>query len=190
MIPIRTERLIIRNWQETDRDLFYRINCDDTVMAYFPFRRSREEADRFMDELRADIDRRGYGFTALERIEDGVCIGFTGISPTRDLPSRQPQAVEIGWRLAPEYWGQGYVTEAATAILDLAFNDIGLKEIVSFAVTGNHRSTAVMERLGMHRRSEADFNHPNVPASCPRLARHVVYVMAKNDWAHRKKPAR
>ena len=55
MRPIRTARLILRNWEERDRDLFHRINSDDRVMEFFPFRRDRAEADAMMDRVRADI---------------------------------------------------------------------------------------------------------------------------------------
>ena len=78
MKPLHTPRLIIRNWEERDRPLFHRINSDDTVMEFFPFRRTREQADAVMDQLRAAIDANGYGFAALEIAETGEAIGFAG----------------------------------------------------------------------------------------------------------------
>lgn len=77
------------------------------------------------------------------------CIGFIGLLDTDHLPFLPAGTVEIGWRLAPEFWGHGYVTEAAEAWLAYGFETLGLEEIVSFAVKDNSRSTAVMERLGM-----------------------------------------
>ncbi|RUZ98805.1 N-acetyltransferase, partial [Mesorhizobium sp. M7A.F.Ca.US.002.01.1.1] len=66
MKPMRTERLILRNWEDRDRDLFHRINSDDRVMEFFPFRRDRAQADAKMDELRAWTTNDGYGFAAAE----------------------------------------------------------------------------------------------------------------------------
>ena len=103
------------------------------------------------------------------------------------LRAIDPEAgtIEIGWRLAPEYWGKGYVTEAAQAWTDFGFEALSLDEIVSFAVWNNVRSTAVMERLGMLRDTSGDFDHPNVPGTHPHLRRHVLYRLSKRDWRAR-----
>ena len=98
--------------------------------------------------------------------------------------------IEIGWRLAPEFWGQGYVTEAAEAWLAYGFETLDLDEIVSFAVAENHRSIAVMKRLGMRADPEADFDHPTVPESHPHLKRHVLYRLSRADWQARKRATR
>ena len=186
MRRLETERLIIRNWEDRDRELVHRINSDDDVMQFFPFRRSRAEADAFLDRIRAENESRGYGFAALELKESGACIGFAGLYPDNVAPSRLAGAVEIGWRLAPEFWGKGYVTEAAEALLAFGFEELGLKEIISFAVWNNDRSTAVMRRIGMMRDLEADFDHPRVPDTHPQLKRHVLYSLKRKDWASRR----
>ena len=78
------------------------------------------------------------------------------------------------------------MTEAAKALMDHGFHTVGLPEIVSFAVSANRRSTAVMERLGMRRVPERDFDHPRVPDSHPHLRRHVVYVLTGDEWLSRQ----
>ena len=185
MKPIRTQRLILRNWEERDRDLFYRINSDDRVMEFFPFRRDRAQSDALLDRLRADISKNGYGFSAVEIAATGECIGFTGIHAAEIEPVVPPGSVEIGWRLAPEFWGKGYVTEAAEAMLQFGFETRDLKEIISFAVWNNHRSTAVMERIGMIRDLSADFDHPRVADTHPDLQRHVLFRLFRDDWRKR-----
>lgn len=180
MIPIRTERLVLRNWEERDRDLFHRINADERVMEFFPFRRDRARSDALMDRLRAGIGERGYGFSAVELLATGECIGFVGLHPAEIVPVVPAGSTEIGWRLAPEFWGFGYVTEAAEALLAFGFGTLGLSEIVSFAVWNNHRSIAVMRRLGMRR--GADFDHPDIPETHPQLKRHVLFTLARSDW--------
>jgi len=187
MIPIETDRLRIRNWEDRDRNLFYQINSDDRVMAFFPFRRDRAQSDEMMDRLRDDIDRRGYGFTALELKHTGEPIGFAGINTTDIVPAIPGECVEIGWRLAPDFWGKGYATEAAKRLLAFGFEDLGLREIVSFAVWNNHPSTAVMRRIGMVADPAGDFDHPYVPDTHPQLKRHVFYRITANNWRQTKK---
>lgn len=182
MKPIRTERLLLRNWQERDRALFFRINSDEKVMEFFPFRRSRAEADAFMDRLAAGIAARGYGFAAAEIAATGECIGFVGLNDAGDLPLSGPSRLEIGWRLAPEFWCKGYAGEAAKAHLRFAFRKLGAPAVISFAVWNNTRSTAVMERIGMRPDPARDFDHPGVPATHPHLVRHVFYELTRAAW--------
>lgn len=187
MRPLLTPRLVIRNWEARDADLFHLINSDDRVMEFFPFRRDRAEANAFLEVLRTRIEEKGFGFTALELRDSGECIGFCGLHADHVVPSLPPDTIEIGWRLAPAYWGNGYVSEAAERWLEEGFGRMGLEEIVSFAVWNNRRSTAVMERLGMRRDPSGDFDHPRVPDSHPHLRRHVLYRLTRADWQKTKK---
>jgi RimJ/RimL family protein N-acetyltransferase len=185
VIPMRTERLVLRNWEERDRDLFHRINSDDRVMEFFDFRRDRKTADAVMDRMREEIARDGYGWTAAEIAASGECIGFIGLHPVEIPGLAQAGTFEVGWRLAPEFWGKGFVTEGAEALLGFGFNQLGLEEIISFAVWSNLRSTAVMERLGMRRDPSSDFDHPRVLD--PRLKRHVLYRLKREDWTAQRR---
>lgn len=189
MTPIHTQRLILRNWRDADRDLFYRINSDDRVMEFFPFRRSRAEAEAKLDEFRAAVEIDGFGWTAAEIAATGECIGFVGLKRAGHLSNLSNDTVEIGWRLAPEFWGHGYVTEAAAAWLTYGFETLGLDEIVSFAAQNNIRSTAVMQRLGMKADPAADFDHPNVPETHPHLRRHIFYRLSREKWLRTKRAA-
>ncbi|MEZ2330490.1 GNAT family N-acetyltransferase [Mesorhizobium sp. RCC_202] len=190
MRPIRTERLILRNWEDRDRELFHRINSDERVMEFFPFRRTRAEADAKMDEFRGWIEEDGYGFAAAEIDATGECIGFVGLLDTDHVPTLSNGVIEIGWRLAPEFWGKGYVTEAAEAWLAFGFETLDQDEIVAFAVADNHRSTAVMKRLGMRADPANDFDHPNIPDSHPHLKWHSLYRLSRDEWQAQKRAAR
>lgn len=182
---LETDRLIIRRWQDRDRDLFHLVNSDDRVMRFFPFRRTRQEADELMDILNRLIDENGYSFSALELKKTGECIGFCGLHKI-NIPQVFPNSgVEIGWRLAPQFWGEGYVTEAGFKLLDYGFNTLNLGEIFSFAVKDNLPSLAVMQRLGMLARAELDFDHPGVPESHPHLKRHKVYSISKSEFTRK-----
>ena len=176
-----TERLVIRNWQESDQSLFHHINSDERVMEFFANRRNRKQSQELLRWLADDIRKTGYGFFALEAKADGQPIGFAGLSLVKFQPLPFG-TVEIGWRLAADFWGRGYATEAARELLRLGFEDRGLDEIISFAVPGNTRSTAVMDRLGMRPDPSRDFDHPQVPDSHPHLRRHVLYALQAKDW--------
>jgi ribosomal-protein-alanine N-acetyltransferase len=166
---IRTERLLLRQWRDADREPFAALNADPVVMEHFPSTMTRAQSDAFVDFNILTIDRRGWGLWAVE--VDGAFIGFVGLNE----PSFRP-GVEVGWRLARSAWGHGYATEAARAAVDFARDEIGLDEVISFTATTNIRSQRVMQRLGMTHDPADDFDHPRVDD--PRLRRHVLYRLA------------
>jgi RimJ/RimL family protein N-acetyltransferase len=170
---LSTERLRLRRWRPADREPFAALNADPEVMAYFPDLLTREQSDLVSERIEADFERNGYGLWALETKAGGEFIGFTGLAPVTYETHFTP-AVEVGWRLARAAWGQGHATEAARASLAFGFDEVGLDEIVSFAAVGNTRSRAVMERIGMERDPDGDFDHPHLPIGHP-LALHVLY---------------
>lgn len=188
MKPLRTQRLILRGWEERDREIFHHLNADPDVMRYFPFRRSREEADAMMDKLNGEIARDGFSFSAIEVAETGACVGFCGIRKVSGVPGLVDNSVEIGWRLARNTWGKGYATEAAAEWLRFGFETVELPEIFSFAVSNNTASLAVMERIGMHPDAAGTFDHPTVPDDQPQLKRHVLYRLTRDDWQTKAKP--
>lgn len=177
-----TQRLVLRNWEDRDRDLFHEINSDPEVMEFFPFRRTREQSDALLDRLSAVIAGTGLGFFALaDRATDEV-FGFCGLSRTDLEPHLPKGTVEIGWRLARRHWGRGYVTEAARELLRLGFEDNGLDEIVSFAVASNARSIAVMQRIGMRADPSRDFPMSGIDEAHAHLRPHAFYAINKADW--------
>jgi RimJ/RimL family protein N-acetyltransferase len=180
IVILETQRLRLRNWLEGDRDLFREINSDSKVMEFFPFRRSHEEADLLFDRVNAMIREDGLGFYAVELKESGESLGFCGLAPANMPGIFPPETIEIGWRLATRFWGNGYITEAAKALLEYGLKAKGLDAIISFAVAQNHRSTAVMKRIGMTHCPELDFDSPRVPDSHPHLKRHVTYAAVKH----------
>ncbi len=173
---IQTERLLLRQWTDADREPFAALNADPIVMEHFPKTLSRAESDAFVDRHTAIIEERGWGLWAVEVHETRTFIGFTGLAvPVFDADF--VPCVEIGWRLAAHSWGNGYATEAATAVLADAFDELGLADVVSFTFVGNDRSRRVMERIGLTERLE--FDHPNLPGS--RIERHVLYGLSTEN---------
>ncbi len=175
---LETERLIMRSWNESDREMFHFLSSDETVMEYFPYRRSRDESDLVMDGFNANIVANGFDFGALALKATDEPIAICGLSRRGLEPFFPPDTVEIGWRMAPAYWGKGYITEAALRLLQFGFEELGLIEVFSFAAHNNLRSIAVMERIGMTHQLERDFDHPAVPDTYRNLKRHVCYRAA------------
>lgn len=116
IIESETERLLLRQWKDSDYEPFARLNADPRVMEFFVECLDRSASDALVDCLRSLIAERGWGLWAVELKQTRTFIGFVGLHvPTADLPFKP--CVEIGWRLAAEYWGRGYATQAARATL-------------------------------------------------------------------------
>jgi RimJ/RimL family protein N-acetyltransferase len=169
---LMTDRLLLREWRDSDREPFARLNADPRVMEFFPATQSRTESDEAVERIRESFRERGWGFWAVEVPGVSPFIGFIGLSQTPPHIPVSP-CVEIGWRLAAEHWGKGYASEGARAALEFGFANQRLAEIVAFTAAPNRRSRAVMERLGMHFSGET-FEHPRIPEGSP-LRTHVVY---------------
>ncbi|WP_249691647.1 GNAT family N-acetyltransferase [Stappia sp. WLB 29] len=177
---IETERLLLRPWADEDREPFAALNADPEVMRYFPSVLDRQESDAMIESARQRTREDGICFQPVVVKESGTFIGFVGLSRPR-YPVPFAPCVEVGWRLARSAWGYGYASEAASAWLRFGFEILGLEEIVSFTTVTNTPSRRVMERLGMQRDAEGDFDHPLLDRAHP-LLRHVLYRLRADRW--------
>jgi len=160
MTELKTDRLILRQWRDSDLDPWAAMNADPEVREYFPEILTREQSAGSLAHFRDTIAERGWGFWALEVVATGEFIGMAGLDPVDEEMAFT--GVEIGWRLARPAWGHGYATEAARAVLAFGFDSLGLSEILAITAAGNERSQAVMRRLGMTRDPADDFVDPTV----------------------------
>jgi len=174
---LETHRLLLRRWRDSDREPFAALNSDPRVMRFFPAALSRAESDHAVDRIETHFENQGFGLFAAELRESGAFIGFIGLW-TPDFEAHFTPCVEIGWRLAAAYWNQGLATEGAKAVLDHAFDSLRLAEVVSFTTVANTPSRCVMEKIGMTRAPEDDFDHPKLPEGHP-LRAHVLYRVKK-----------
>lgn len=165
---------MLRRWTDADRPAFYDLNSDPVVMATIAPVMDRAQSDSLMDRIEAGFDVHGFGLWCVEL--DGVSIGFTGLSVPwfRD-------GVEVGWRIRSAWWGHGYAPEAARAALAVAFDEIGLDEVISFTAATNLNSQRVMQKIGMIRDPSGDFDHPSVAAGNP-LRAHVLYRLTAAQY--------
>jgi RimJ/RimL family protein N-acetyltransferase len=173
-------RIRLRQWREADRDPFAAMNSDPRVMEFFRSPLSRDESGAMVDYIGKHFREHSFGLWAIEVPGVAPFIGFTGLNWARFSAHFTP-AVEVGWRLAFDYWGHGYATEAARLALGHGFGTLALPEIVSFTSVTNHRSRAVMERLGMRRNPKDDFDRPSLPEGHP-LRRHVLYRIDSGSY--------
>jgi RimJ/RimL family protein N-acetyltransferase len=179
---IRTERLLLRRWRDEDRAPFAALNADPEVTAHLQGTLSHEASDAFIDRIENHWEEHGWGLWAVDVPGVAPFIGYVGLWPANYVTGNP--MVEVGWRLAREHWGNGYVTEAAREALRFGFEEVGLPEIVSFTVPQNERSWRVMERIGLVRDPGGDFDHPKVdPVAYPHLVRHVFYRLGRSAWA-------
>lgn len=176
-IIIETERLLLRTWKDKDISPYYDINQDPNVIEFLLGPLTREQVSNFIQAANHHQDKHGYALWAVELKEAGELIGFIGLNYT-DWEAHFTPAVEIGWRLGSAYWGKGYATEGAKAVLSYGFKVCDLQEIVSFTVPDNSRSIRVMEKIGLKRDVDGDFTHPKLLPDHP-LSRHVLYRIAR-----------
>ncbi len=179
-MKIETDRLILRQWQDSDVEPFAALNADPDVMKFFPKLMALEETTAMVERIKARYDSDTFCFWAAEEKETCNFIGFIGLGrPTFEayfIP-----CVEIGWRLAKAYWGKGYAPEGAKEVLRDGFERTNLEEIVALTAVLNSKSIRVMEKISMHRDTVDDFLHP-VLEDGHHLKPHVLYRITQKEW--------
>ncbi|MFF3752382.1 GNAT family N-acetyltransferase [Streptomyces sp. NPDC002018] len=176
MAELRTDRLVLRRWRDSDREPWAAMNADPEVREHLGDLLTREQSDASVARFETEFDQRGYGWWAVEVQATGEFIGFAGLDEVDDdVPFT---GVEIGWRLARSAWGQGYATEAALTVLAHGFDTLELPEILAVTTATNLRSQAVMRRIGMTRDPADDFEDPTEPEGP--LRSNVLYRIARS----------
>ena len=170
---LETERLILRRWQDSDREPFAEMNADSRVMEFFPDLLTREESDQLIESIESHFDNRGFGLFATELKAEKKLIGFIGLH-VASFQAHFTPCVEIGWRIGVPHWGKGLATEGSREVIRYAFDWLRLENLVSFTVPENVASRRLMEKLGMTHDPAEDFDHPRLPPG-HRLRRHVLY---------------
>ncbi len=154
------------------------MNADPEVMRYFPRTLDRTASDALMEHFEQRWQANGVGLWALQRRDDPTLLGWAGLNP---MPPDIPGAGEweVGWRLVRSAWGQGYATEAGREALEVARNVLRVPRVWSLCTLANHRSQAVMRRLGLAEHSR--FDYPPLPPGHP-LRPHVAHVTPP-EWS-------
>jgi ribosomal-protein-alanine N-acetyltransferase len=147
MNPIfQSERLLFREFTQDDAALIYQLNSDPQVVRYVHEEpvTDTHSARKNLGRILTQYNEYGYGRWAIHLKEDNAFIGWGGL---KYRPDRKE--TDLGYRLMRPYWGKGYATEAAIAILTHGFTMLKLAEITAMAQIGNHASLHVLEKAGM-----------------------------------------
>lgn len=169
-----TERLIFRDWKETDLDDFINLNSDEDVMRFYPKKLSKQESLEMMIKIKKEFEDYGYGFYALESKENNDFIGFLGFHKA-DFDADFTPCIEIGWKLKKEFWGRGLATEGARKCIEYGLDVLNFNKIYSFTSEVNIPSQNVMKKIGM--KFDRHFEHPKVEDHSV-LKKHVLYVIS------------
>ncbi|MBN2736695.1 MAG: GNAT family N-acetyltransferase [Spirochaetales bacterium] len=173
-----TERLGLREWKEKDAPPFIQMNLDLEVMHYFPRLLTPKESLELIERIKAHFKKYTYGLYAVDHMASGRFIGFIGLAEISFEADFTP-AMEIGWRLAVDFWNKGYATEGAKAVMKLAFEQKKLEKLVSITAKLNKPSIRVMEKIGL--KAAGEFNHPKLDPLDP-LNRHVLYQLGREEY--------
>ncbi len=174
---IETARLILRRPLERDHDQIAAINGDPQVGDWLAGALCRAQSDALVDRVLAQFESQGFSYWVVERKSDGVVIGLAGLlAMSAELPPGP--ALEIGWRLSPQSWGNGFATEAARAIAEWGFANTDAAELLAITARTNLKSQAVMRRIGMEAEPWRDFDHPKLASDHP-LRAHVTFVLKR-----------
>ncbi len=166
---IETERLILRSFREEDVDAMAQLFANPDFMRFSlgAFTERKKTVD-FIEKVMG-WDRAGMPsqFAVVSRGEHAV-IGYCGFHHHPEVPGE----VEIGYRLHPDYWNRGLITEAARAVRDHAFADLKLPRVISLIHPENIPSRRVAEKNGMKVEKEITFR------GFPTL----VYAITREQW--------
>ncbi len=157
---IDTQRLLLRDWTESDFEPYAEMCRSPEVMQFFPHLQTESESQNQIRVFQKHFKEHGFTYFAVEKASNSEFIGFVGLKH-QTFESPFTPCVDIGWRLKKEAWGQGYATEAANACVDFAFNKVKLRELYAFCPRINLPSQAVMKRIGMV--EVGNFHHEAIP---------------------------
>jgi RimJ/RimL family protein N-acetyltransferase len=179
-----TDRLVLRDWRPDDEAHFYELMNTAAVMRWLGGIQSREQFHAAYQRISGFQRDFGHSFWIVERKDDGghlsgEMLGFCGLKRVNTPGTAMTGEHEVGWRLREEAWGHGYAREAATESLDLAFTRFAAPHVVALTVAGNTGSWGLMERLGMTRAPDLDFNDPRYG---PELNPTIVYRIEREVW--------
>jgi RimJ/RimL family protein N-acetyltransferase len=180
--PIRTDRLVIRAWCHDDLDVYHRLFSDPEVARYHYFEPlDYEDARAKLDGLRSELTEPGHWINlAVESAASGEIVGGVGIGWISDVHHQ----ADIGYSLLPAHQGHGYATEAATAMVDLAFSGLDAHRVVGRLDARNTASARVLERLGMRREAHLIENEWVKGEWTDEFS----YAVLADEWASRDRP--
>jgi RimJ/RimL family protein N-acetyltransferase len=162
VVDLTSERLILRRWEADDADFVFDMYSRWEVQRFIgrvpKIMEDRSEAVALIERLRS-LDHPVQGYWAVAEKATGRLVGTVLLKPipaSGDSVPLQPSGdIEIGWHFHPDFWGNGYATEAASVVLEHAFRS-GLEMVVAVTSPENLASQNVCLRIGLVERGLTD----------------------------------
>ncbi|GLQ05487.1 GNAT family N-acetyltransferase [Sneathiella chinensis] len=145
-VIVKTRRLVIREMGEQDAAFILFLLTQPSFLKYIGDRgvRDLESARLYIRDVRLQYQINGCGSYLVERKNDGVPVGISGLIRRKDLPHP-----DIGFAYDPAYWRQGFAFEGASALLSHARDRLGFETVIAVTSDQNTASQALLEKLGM-----------------------------------------
>lgn len=182
-LPMQTERLVLRDWREGDGVEFARVTNTPAVMRWLGGVLAAEKMTAAVARYSRWQAEHGHSFWIVERRGDQAMLGFCGLKLADSPGNPLLGALEIGWRLREDAWGQGYAAEAAAASLDYAFDRLASDRVIAVTVPANRPSWTLMQRLGMWHLPELDYEDARFG---PELNPAIIYAVTRDEWLARR----
>ncbi len=179
-IAAKTERLILRDWDDEDEARFFEVMNVPAVMRHLGGVQTLEEWRAGFKRINGFTRDFGHTFWIVEDRATNELLGFCGLKRVNAPEAGELVGTpEIGWRLRESAWGKGIAKEAAIASLDLGFGRFGYDHVIAMTIPPNSSSQGLMERLGMTRRKDLDFTDKRFG---PETNPQIIYWMDAADW--------
>lgn len=182
-IVAETERLILRTIEEGDAALQHRLLNTPAVMARLGGVKELHEIEAKHAKGMALYAQEGFSFLFMIEKATGEMVGHCGIKRVDNPLAKNQGDHEVGWLVREDRWRRGYAEEAMHAVLDWAFGRVGAPHVVALTSEANGGSWKLMEKLGMVRRRDLDFDDPAYP---PEDRRTILYSLTAEQWQEHK----
>ena len=166
---LETERLVLREYVQSDFDALYAILSDPETMRHYPKPYDKDGTQRWLNWSFENYRKYGFGLWAIELKSTGEIIGDCGITMQPIDGSWLP---EIGYHISKHHWRRGYAKEAARAVRDWCFTHTDFDAVYSYMTYTNVASYSTAASVGMTRIKQYDDD--GVP--------HLVYRLTREDW--------
>lgn len=163
-----TAHMMATQMTMADLDELSAMFADPQFVAVFGVTRTRDQVKEAIEKNVVHWQQHGFGYYVFRDKKSHALIGRGGL---RCIDTDGLKGVEIAYALMPNFWGKGLATEMARACIDIAFNILGLHEIIGFTTTTNKGSQRIMEKLGF--KFERNFTYADLP--------HVLYTLKHKD---------
>ena len=176
---LETARLILRRIEPGDAERQYRLLNTPAMMDHLGGPKSLDQIRERLDKSQRLFAERGFGFLFLVEKASGEMVGHCGIKLVDNPLAHNLGDLEVGWAVREDRWRRGYAYEAMRAVLNWAFAVHGAPHVVALTATRNEASWRLMEKLGMRRAPELDFDDPAYP---PQDNPTILYRILRSAW--------